>query len=189
MVDLRSWSLYFGLTVPFAIVGHLVFDLTDAGCNWAVLLRPAHLALLALLLGGASAAAYGLGYGLPAAERRRRLGLVRAGLRVDRQPLLATAAGAVVQAMIVMTTLSLDGSALHPTRIALALVAGILAIVFGALAIRIAERHIVDLALARPRRSSARAGTNRSIVRPLRSTRAYALFRPNRAPPLPTAAF
>jgi hypothetical protein len=187
-IDVRAWSLYFGLTVPFAILAHLAFDLTDAGPSWSVLLRPAHLALVALMAVATAAAAYGLGYGLPDAERRRRVALVRAALRVDRRPLLGPAVGAVVQAMIVLSTLSLDEAALHPERVALAVVVGVLAVLAGSFAIRIAERRVLDLALAHAPRVRARLATARRRITLPRTARLSTLFRPNRAPPLLTVA-
>ena len=186
-VDLRAWSLYFGLTVPFAILAHLAFDLADAG-SWSVLLRPAHLALVALLAVAAIAAAYGLGYGLPDAERRRRLALVRAALRVDRHPLLSPALGAVVQAMIVVSTLSLDEAALHPERVVLACLVAFAAVLAGSLAVRIAERRVVGLALVPAPRVRTRPGTARRRTYVVAPAPLAARFRPNRAPPLPTVA-
>jgi hypothetical protein len=185
-IDVRAWSLYFGLTVPFAILAHLAFDVTDAGLSWAVLLRPAHLALVALMAVATAAAAFGLGYGLPDAERRRRIALVRAALRLDRYPLLGPAAGAVAQAMIVLSTLSLDEAALQPERLALAVVVGVLAVVAGSLAIRTAERRVLDLALARAPRVRTHLTTARRRVALPRTARLSTLFRPNRAPPLLT---
>jgi hypothetical protein len=187
-IDVRAWSLYFGLTVPFAILAHLAFDLTDAGLSWAVLLRPAHLGLLALMAVATAAAAYGLGFGLPDAERRRRIALVRAALRVERYPLLGPAAGAVAQAMIVLATLSLDEAALHPERLVLAILVAVLAVLAGAFAVRRAERAVLAIALARAPRIRTRLGTARRRVSLVHTARLSTLFRPNRAPPLLTVA-
>lgn len=183
---LGAWSLYLGLAVPFAILAHLVFDVTDAGLSWAVLLRPAHCALLALAGAAALATAYGLGAGVPGPERRRRLALVRAALQIERRPLLRFAVAAVAQAMIVLATVSLDEATLHPQRLLLAVLGAILAVVASGLAIRIAERRVIDLILRVPRRPGLRRASRIRRVRALRSLRAYALFRPNRPPPLLT---
>lgn len=184
--DLRAWSLYLGLAAPFAILAHLVFDVVDVGFTWAVLLRPAHIVLIALAAGATLAIAHGLGARLSGPERRRRLALVRASLQVDRRPLLRFIVATVVQTMIVAATVSLDGSTLHPQRLVLAVLAAVLAVVASGLAIHVAERHVLDLILCAPRRAGLRRLSRAVRVRALRSLRPYSLFRPNRAPPLLT---
>lgn len=186
--DLRAWSLYLGLTVPFAILAHLVFDVLDAGFSWTVLSRPAHVVLVGLAAGAALTTAFGLGLGLPSPERRRRLALLRASLQFDRNPLLRIAVGTVAQVMIVLATVSLDEATLHPQRLLPAVFAALLAVVAGGWAIRIAERRVLDLVLHAPRSRRAHRAARAGHVRAGRSTRPYSLFRPNRAPPFPTVS-
>jgi hypothetical protein len=187
-IDVRAWSLYLGLTIPFAILAHLAFDVADAGLSAAVFLRPAHLVLVALLAVACAAAAYGLGYGQPDAERRRSLALVRAALRADRRPLLGVAVSTVAQAMIALATITLDEALLHPERLVLAVLTAVLAVVAGSLATRLAKRRVLDLALTPVRRRGRRAAAIRRRIRAARFAALYALFRPNRAPPLLTAS-
>lgn len=176
-------ALRAALTFSCAVLVHgAAHAAGDRGFAWD---SPIHVALVAValaLLGGAAAA---LGFGRPAAERRRRLALVRAALPAGSPA--GAARGLLAQAAIAGAIFLSEGTVVAPDRVALAVLCGLIALAVSTFVFRRGPRHIVAVlaALHEARERSAAAPPRRTGA-PLPALAAgdYRLFVPNRPPPL-----
>ena len=177
-------GLWVALTFSFAVLVHGVIH--AAGSGGFVWDSPFHVVLGTVALVLLAAACARLGLAAPAAERRRRIALVRADLRpFSRGTVLF---GAVAQLAIALLILLPEGVSLDPDRTVAAALAGLVALVLSALLLRAARDRVVALLVAvvanvapapaprTARRRGAHCVAHAGI--------AFRLFAPNRAPPL-----
>jgi hypothetical protein len=177
--------LYLSLTLASALAAHLVFDAIDDGVT-AVFTRPIHLVYLAVVGMFFVLACCELGRGARA-DRRRRLAIARAAMR--RSGSLPFVAACVLQAGTACGTLAFEDAVLDGTRLALAVVATVLALLVGALALRHVERRFLRLVEAvfvspKPHQRSARRRNATDVFVYAASAWLYFLFVPKRPPPL-----
>lgn len=181
-------ALYFGITLAFAMAAHVLLELFGARDGAFTLVNPVHAALALASVFAFAAASLPLGLGRSAAERRRRLALFAAALPQRGQAPHFLGAAVLAQAAIAAGSLVAEGVVFDPSRVALAVACGVLAVAFGALLTRAMPLRIVRLVAvfasaactppAARDRDRGRAG--RAFV-PRRAH--YALFVPNRPPP------
>ena len=180
---LRNWWTYLGLTLASALIAHLVFDAVDDGIT-AIVARPIHLIYVLVVLAAFSGAVLDV-YGHPGAERRRRIALMQSGLR-DRSAALV--ASVLVQTVLAVTTLRLEGARFDRPHLMLATICALFALLVGALVLRRLESGILRLVLAAfaPRRPRpvGRPAFDVLLAAVPAAEFAYGLFRPKRPPPL-----
>ena len=175
-------GLWTALTFSSAVLVHAVVH--AVGARAFVWDSPAHVAMLVLAVGLLTGVAVPLGLVGPARERRRRLGLVRAGLHAEGSSLAGI--GLVMQGAIAGLLLVAEGAALEPERLGLALFCGLVALLASAFLFRSTRERVVALLIALATASDPllyRAALRRSLRRPARATVPYRLFVPNRPPP------
>ncbi|MFN2461001.1 MAG: hypothetical protein ABR591_09980 [Candidatus Velthaea sp.] len=186
---LAPTSLYFGVTLAFAMAAHVLVELFGARDGVVALVNPVHGALALASLAAFAAASFSLGLGRSrGSERRRRLALFAAALPRRGHAPQFVAAAVVAQTSIAAGTLAAEGVVLDPSRIVVAAACGLLAVAFGAWLTRSMPARIIRLAAifastvrpALPTRDRDAAGARRAST-PRR--RHYALFVPNRPPP------
>ena len=117
--SLLAWLIYAGLTLPIGLFGHVLFE--QAG---RVVGRYGSVELDHAVLGAAAAAAFAAAlWSLrrgDRAERRRRAAMLQAALP---NAVAVCVTGIAAQSAIAAATLSLEGVAVDPARVAVALVA------------------------------------------------------------------
>jgi hypothetical protein len=175
-------GLWTALTFSSAVLVHAVVH--AVGAQAFVWDSPAHVAMLLAAVALLAGTAVPLGLIGPARERRRRLGLVRAGLRGDGPPLVGI--GLLMQAGIAALLLAAEGAALDPERLGLALFCGLIALLASAFLFRTARERVVALLVALAAAIDPpldRAALRRTLRRPARATVPFRLFVPNRPPP------
>lgn len=180
---LRSWWTYVGLTLAPALAGHLAFDVADGGAM-TLISRPIHAVYVLVVFAAFVASVLHL-YAHQPAERRRRIALMHAGLRGRRAPL---ALSLVAQIALAALTLQAEGAVLDAPHLLLGILCGLVALVFGALALRRIEASVLHFARAafasrRPNTAPLRALEDVRLRIAVASPNPYALFRPNRPPP------
>jgi hypothetical protein len=175
-------GLWTALTFSSAVLVHAVVH--AVGARAFVWDSPAHVAMLVFAVGLLAGVAVPLGLIGSPRERRRRLALVRAGLRADGPPLLGI--GLVMQAGIAALLLLAEGAVLEPERLGIALFCGLVALLASAFLFRSTRERVVALLAALAAAIDPpidRATLRRSLRRPARATIPYRLFVPNRPPP------
>jgi hypothetical protein len=179
-----AFGLWAALTFSCAVLVHGVIH--AVGAQAFVWDSPAHAVMLAAAVGLLAAVATPLGLVGPARERRRRIALVRARLGAFTP---ATAAfGLLTQAAIAGLLLAAEGASLDPSRLALALACGLVALLCSGWLFRATrDRFVAVLAAFAAAADTATAAPprRRLALRPARATVPYRLFVPNRPPPLP----
>jgi hypothetical protein len=179
---LAAYGLWAALTFCSAVLVHGVVH--AAGARAFVWDSPAHVAMLGIAVALLAGVAAPLGLIGSAAERRRRLALVQAGLGPIRPGLVAF--GLLCQAVVAGLLFAAEGAGVEPERLTLALVCGLAALLCSALVFRSTRRRVVAFLAALV---AAMADTTsppplrRLALRPAAATVPYRLFIPNRPPP------
>ncbi len=135
-----TW-LYVGLTLGSALAAHLVFDAVDDGAA-ALVAHPIHRLFLLVLCAVFVLSWRDLTQG-DRVDRRRRLAIARTAVR--RSGVSPIVVACALQAAIGGGSLIAEGADFGGLRLALAVVAAVLAMVIGALALRHIERRILRL--------------------------------------------
>jgi len=155
-----------------------------AGSGSFVLDSPAHGIMVACALALLAGACVPAGLFAPAAERRRRLALLRSALAPGRS---STFAAIITQVALAVALLGAEGASLSPHRILAAAVCGVVALVITTLALRASGRRIADFLAAffaacdRTCAAVALRTTDAGVVRVLV---AFRMFPANRPPPV-----
>ncbi len=140
----RAWLVYAGLTLPLGLFGHVLFELVGGVSRRAAAVGAEH-ALLALLGGSAFAFALATLRRGTAPERRLRITLLRRALPSGQRLALA---GGALQAGVAVATLAAEGVSVDPAHLAVALIAGLLAVLVGAVAFSAARDSLLAIAAA-----------------------------------------
>ncbi len=188
----RALLLYLALSVPFGIAVHLGSEFVQLGRDADDLaFSPLH-AYLAVLAIGALGTFLGLGgfFG-PAAERRRRIGLLAGALPFrGRGPAFFALSAALQFAFFAITQLG-EGCPMCKGDAVVGILAAIVASLVGSFALIALRKHIVRVAASasRARERAPRAPTAGRVPRFARRHAAstYSFFGPtlgNRPPPL-----
>ena len=177
-----AFGLWAALTFSAAVFVHGVVH--AAGARSFVWDSPAHAVMLAAALGLLAAVAAPLGLIGPAAERRRRLALIRAALG----PVTPAVAGfgLAVQAALAALLFLAEGASLEPDRLAVALLCGLVALLCSAFLFRATRDRVVAVLVALVATVAPAAqhtALQRRAPRPAAATDPYRLFVPNRPPP------
>jgi hypothetical protein len=138
---IRGTWLYLGLTLASGLAAHLVFDAIDDGAR-AVVTHPIH-PLYLLVVGAVFVLSWRELTQGDRANRRRRLAVARTAVR--RSGLSPFVVACLLQAAAAGGTLMFEGAAIGGLRLAIAVVAAVLAMLIGALALRHIERRILRL--------------------------------------------
>ena len=140
----RAWLVYAGLTLPLGLLAHVLFELVGGVARRAASIGVEH-ALLALLAGGTFAAALAALRRGTRAERRLRNALFRRALPSGARLALA---GGALQALVAAATLAAEGVSVDPAHLAVAAIAGLLALLAGALVFSAAKDSLLAFAAA-----------------------------------------
>ena len=174
-------ALRAALTFSCAVLVHGAVH--AAGSGSFVWDSPAHGIMAAVALALLGFACVQLGVFRAAAERRRRLALLRDAVAAGPWSTLSAVA---TQAALAAALLAAEGAALSPHRLAAALLCGLIALALTTCALRASSRRIVDFLVAffracdRTRVAIALRTTGAGLVR---VAVAYRLFPANRPPP------
>ncbi len=179
---LRAWLIYAGLTLPIGLFGHVLFEQVgvvvrrfgDVELDHTILAACAAVVLLAAVLA--------LRHGSHA-ERRRRLALLLATLPSGAR---LTLAGMLLQTLVAAGTLTLEGVAVDPARLGLALIAGVVGVLLGSFMFRAIDDDVLAFVAAIVLAVSGRGAHTRCVfaTEPV-SRYAYRVLRlhAGRAPP------
>jgi hypothetical protein len=181
---LQGWWSYLGLTLASALLAHLIFDAIESGLA-AIVTRPIHLVYGAIVLAVLCAATLEI-VRARGADLRRRNALRWSSLRLGGARLMA--ATIAVQGMLAATMFALEGGAVDGTRLVVAALCALLAIVVGTFVLRSVHRRVAHFvagtfAARRPPSlpiTSLRPGAIYA-AHPIDDP--YYLFRANRPPP------
>ena len=140
----RAWLVYAGLTLPLGLLAHVLFEAVGGVMHRAASIGAEH-ALLALVAGTAFTVALGTLRRGTRAERRLRAALLRRALPSGARLAIA---GGLLQALVAATTLAAEGVSVDPAHLAVAALAGLLALLAGALVFFVAKDSLLAFAAA-----------------------------------------
>jgi len=140
----RAWLVYAGLTLPLGLLAHVLVEAVGGVARRTGSVSLQH-TLLALVAGTAFAAALAALRRGALSERRLRTAQLRRALPSGARLALA---GGAMQALVAAATLAAEGVSVDPAHLAVAVLAGLLALLAGALAFSAAKDSLLALAAA-----------------------------------------